>query len=76
MPAVNENRKLTLNLTFPRNASLSAHSSPHGDPVEDLQMSDRLTTQKLVSMTVATLAGTMMCAMFAVILFAAGALAA
>jgi hypothetical protein len=39
-------------------------------------MSDRLTTQKLVSMTVATLAGTMMCAMFAVILFAAGALAA
>lgn len=39
-------------------------------------MSYKMTTQKLVSMTVATLTGAGLCALFTMVLFAAGALAA
>lgn len=39
-------------------------------------MSEKLSTQKFVSMTVAALAGALMCALFAGTLMATGALAA
>ncbi|GGA45435.1 hypothetical protein GCM10011499_13930 [Pelagibacterium lentulum] len=39
-------------------------------------MSEKLSTQKFVSMTIAALAGTAMCGLFAMVLLATGALAA
>jgi len=39
-------------------------------------MSYKMTTQKLVSMTVATLAGAVLCGLFTMVLFVTGALAA
>ena len=49
----------------------SANRSPGG-----LSMSHKMTTQKLVSMSVAALTGAMLCALFTMVLFVTGALAA
>lgn len=39
-------------------------------------MSEKLTTQKIVSMSVAAVTGVVMCGLFAMVLFVSGALAA